>query len=130
MLRFALVFSVIGLGQCSADETVAGYGGAEQVWTLTELDGTQFSKTATLSFPERGKIAGQAPCNRYFATMDAPYPWFEAGPIGATRMACPDLDAETLFLSALSEMTQSEVSGDTLVLRNDAGREMVFKATE
>ncbi len=130
MLRLALVLSLVGLGQCSADETVGGYGGAERGWTLVELDGSPFTKTATLSFPERGKIAGQAPCNRYFATMEAPYPWFEAGPIGATRMACPDLDLETKFLATLAEMTQSEVSGDTLVLRNDAGLEMVFKATE
>jgi len=51
-----------------------------------------------------------------------------ASQIGATKMACPDLAAENLFFAALAEMTLSEVLGDTLLLSNDKGREMVFKA--
>jgi len=130
MLRMTFVIGLLGLGSCNADETVAGYGGADRLWELTELDGQPFDQRATLTFPETGKISGQAPCNRYFAAMEAPYPWFHAGPVAATRMACPELDAETAFLSALADMTQSEVSGDVLILRNDTGREMVFTASE
>ena len=76
---------------------------------------------------QTGKISGQAPCNRYFATQSTPYPWFEAGPIGATRMACASLSADTVFFTALSDMTLAEVVGDTLILSNDKGREMVFQ---
>ncbi len=120
---------VLGLGACDRNETIANYGAADIVWRLVELDGIRFPQRATLSFPEPGQIAGQAPCNRYFGPMTAPYPWFEANRIGSTRMACPDLAAETAFLAALGEMTQSEVSGKTLILRNEKGREMVFEAS-
>jgi len=83
-----------------------------------------------MTFPETGKIAGLAPCNRYSGTMEAPYPWFEAGQVVSTRMACPDMQAEAAYLAALASMTQSEVSGNILILRDDAGHEMVFKASE
>ena len=124
-----MIAGLFGLGQCGKDETVAGYGGADQVWTLSEIDGTAFAASATLTFPETGQIAGKAPCNSYTGKMDAPYPWFETGPLAATRMACPDLEAETTFFAALDEMSQSEVSGETMILSNEAGREMVFKTT-
>lgn len=130
MIRLAALFLVGFIPACQADETVAGYGGAEKTWTLTELDGAPFTATATMSFPETGRIAGRAPCNNYNGEMSVPYPWFEVGPLMSTRMACPELEQEGLFFAALGEMTLSEVLGDTLILRNDAGREMVFKAAE
>ncbi|KEJ91010.1 META domain-containing protein [Sulfitobacter donghicola] len=127
-----VIFTLIlaSLSACRADESVRAYGGADQVWTLKELNGASFPATATLTFPKAGEIAGQGPCNRYFGALSAPYPWFKAGPIGSTRMACPNLPAETAFLKALEAATISEVAGDTLVLSNTDGLEMVFKASE
>ncbi|GGH38768.1 META domain-containing protein [Cribrihabitans marinus] len=61
--------------------------------------------------------------------MDAPYPWFEVGALAVTRRTCPQMPAERRFLAALGEMSQAEVSGDILILRNAAGGEMVFTAT-
>jgi heat shock protein HslJ len=130
MLKLVMIAGFFGLGQCGKDETVGGYGAADQVWQLTELDDTAFAAQATVTFPESGKIAGQAPCNSYSGKMDAPYPWFETGPMAVTRRACPDLAEEATFLTALGEMSQSEVSGDTMILTNDAGREMLFKVSE
>jgi len=130
MIRLALIAGLLGLSQCGADETVAGYGGAGRVWTLTELNGAPFDARATLTFPEDGKISGQAACNGFSGPMTAPYPWFEVGDMIVTRMACPDLDKETAYLQALGQATQSEVADDTLILSNDDGLEMVFKAFE
>ena len=124
------ILCLIALLACKPDETIAGYGAADRVWVLTELDGAAFPEKATLQFPEPGTIAGNAPCNRYSGAMTAPYPWFEAGQLAVTRMACPNMAAESVFFEALSGMTQSEVSGDTLILTNEAGREMVFKASD
>ncbi|WP_299146906.1 META domain-containing protein [uncultured Tateyamaria sp.] len=130
MTRIA-AFALIGfIPTCQADETVARYGAAGVTWTLTTLNGATFAPRATLEFEPGGPMSGQAPCNRFTATNSVPYPWFETGPIAATKMACPDLDAETAYLGALSLMTQSEVRGDTLFLRNDDGGEMVFTASE
>ena len=43
-------------------------------------------------------------------------------------MACDSLSAETVFFTALGDMTLAEVVGDTLILSNDKGREMVFQS--
>ncbi|SPF78600.1 hypothetical protein ALP8811_02529 [Aliiroseovarius pelagivivens] len=108
------------------DETISGYANTNTSWKLVELDGASFPAKATISFPEKGRIAGQAPCNSYSGTQSAPYPWFETGPIAATKRACPDLTAEAEFFEALGQMRLAEVSGDTLILSNEDGREMVF----
>lgn len=122
-----LIPALIALPACRSDETPAGYGGTERIWVLSELDGSPFEARVTMQFPEEGKIAGDAPCNRYFGEMSAPYPQFDGTKIASTRRACPEMAAEQRFLSALSTMTQSEILGDTLTLRNEAGNEMVFK---
>ena len=118
------------LTACRSDEAVRAYGGADRIWTLKLLNGAPFPARATLTFPKQGEIAGEGPCNRYFGAMSAPYPAFDAGPIGSTRMACPEMPAETAFLAALEAATLSQAGDETLVLSNADGLEMVFKATE
>ncbi|MFB9151465.1 META domain-containing protein [Roseovarius ramblicola] len=129
-MRFALVLVAMSLlGYCK-DETVSGHGGATATWVLRSIDGAAFPARATLTFPEEGRLAGEAPCNRYSGQQTVPYPWFSAGHIIGTKRACPDLDAETRYFRALGDMTLAEIAGDTLILSNDAGREMVFRAAE
>ena len=113
------------LGACAADETVSGYAGAGSSWALSPEAG--FGDRVTLSLPEPGRVEGQAPCNRYNAAQTAPYPWFELGPIASTRMACPELQKEAAFFAALGSMTISEVSGDVLILSNEAGESLTFQ---
>lgn len=127
--RGIAVIVLASLAACK-DETVAGYGASDHLWQLTEMDGRPMETRATLRFPRRGTIGGEGPCNAYSASMEVPYPWFETGPIRATRRACPDLAAEQAFFDALGQMTQSEVLGGTLILRDELGREMVFKAID
>ena len=97
ILRLSAFSMLLGLNFCVGDETVGAYGGAGITWVLRELDTTEFTARATMEFPAEGRMSGSAPCNSYTAEMSVPYPWFEAGPIAATRRACPDLDAETAF---------------------------------
>lgn len=127
MLRlFFLAMTLPFLG--CADETVSGYADQTAVYRLAEIDGVAFGARATISFPGEGRIEGESPCNRWSAAQGAPYPWFDPGPIAATRRACPDLDAEARFLRALAGMTLAEVQGPVLILSDDNGLEMVFRA--
>lgn len=127
VIRAALAMSAFaGLVDCGGDETVAAYGGAGQIWKLNEIDGQAYQAHATMTFNEPGEISGDAPCNRYFGEQSAPYPWFKVEQLGSTKRACPELEQEQTFFQALTEMSLSEVAGDTLILSNDAGREMVF----
>lgn len=129
MLRFLFIASIVALSGCR-DESVAAYGAGDAIWTLHSIDGQRAPANVTLSFPETGRIAGQAPCNSYSGKLDAPYPWFEVTDLTATRIACPNLEAEGTYFAALMTMTQSEVSGHVLILRNDAGHEMEFRSGE
>lgn len=122
----ALIFAILASVSAASHGDPSPYEHPNVTWILVSLDGKPFPARATLTFPETGRIAGQAPCNRYFAEMRAEYPWFKAERIGATRMACPDLDHETAYFTALSEMTLAYVEGEDLILASDAGREMVF----
>lgn len=128
MIRLLAALPLLLASACAGDESVAKYGGAGKVWVLSEIDNTPVIARATLEFDKAGWIKGQAPCNRYSTRQSAPYPWFKVGPTMATKMACPDLDSENRFFRALGEMSLSEVSETTLILSNDAGRSMVFKA--
>lgn len=128
MRVFTPLFLSLVLSACFADETVRGYGGADMTWRLVELNGKKFNATVTLTFPEKGRIAGQGPCNGYSGSMTAPYPWFKTGPIAATKRACPDLAAESVFFNALGKATLSEVFDGTLMLSTEEGTLMVFKS--
>lgn len=126
-MRNLLLVPLFALAACDQDETLVAYGGAG-TWRLSALDGADYSAEATMTLGKGGAVTGTAPCNGWSATQSAPYPWFELSQILSTRRACPDLQAETAFFTALSQMTLSEVAGDTLLLTNDAGREMTFTA--
>jgi heat shock protein HslJ len=128
-LAVTLLMLPLIISSCSADETLAGHGGGDgRTWELVEIDGVAFPASATIIFGAKGQVAGRAPCNGYGATQNAPYPWFGLTNIISTQIACSDIDAETDFFSALTTMTLSEVSGPVLVLSDDNGRSMVFRA--
>ena len=126
-LIFGLVLTLAA--GCMADESVTAYGGSSKLWRLDTLDGQSIKETITLELLDQGRVVGQAPCNRYSTTQNAPYPWFQLSPIVTTRRACPDLALEAVYLQALETMTESEVLGDTLVLRSPNGQELVYRAS-
>lgn len=120
---FALLTSLIGC----ADETISGYADPTAVYRLTVIDDAPFTASATITFPEKGLVRGDAPCNTWSGSQTAPYPWFAPGPIMSTQRACAHMEKEALFFATLGEMTLAEVQGGVLILSNDAGREMVFQ---
>ena len=124
MFRFAALAFL--LTTCGPDETISGFADPEARYRLTSLDGEGFIANAYIRFPEPGQVTGTGPCNSFSADQRVPYPWFELGPIATTRRACPDLAAEADYFAALSEMQFAEVFDQTLLLTNDAGREMLF----
>jgi heat shock protein HslJ len=126
-MRFLVALLIpLALTACKYDESISGYTDAGATWTLVELDGKPFTTRATIAFPAKGKVTGQAPCNTYASTQTVPLPWFKLGPIMSTKMACADLAAEQQFFDALAAMTLAETLGNTMILTSDDGREMVF----
>ncbi|MBT8153387.1 META domain-containing protein [Epibacterium ulvae] len=123
-----LLIAALTLGACRGDETVAAYSAGQGTWVLAEVDGTDPGASLTLHFGEDGQVSGSAPCNRFSAQNTAPYPWFTLSPIAATKRACSELAQEQMFLTLLQAMTQSEISGNVMILRTGAGREMLFRS--
>jgi heat shock protein HslJ len=126
MFRFFLPIPIL-LTTCLKDETVSGYVDQTAIFQLVEINGAPFAATATLSFPNKGQIDGEAPCNTYTTSQTAPYPWFEIGPIAATRSTCPKIAQETEFFQTLARMTLIETLADVVILRNDDNEEMLFR---
>lgn len=126
-LLYAMAFIMLA---SETDQTVRAYAGADSVWTLVELRGAPFTATATMEFPQAAVITGIAPCNSYRAALTVPYPWFNSGPIAATRRACPDLQSEAAFFKALEAATLSEVRDDTLILSDEDNVLLIFKAAD
>lgn len=122
-----LLLLALSMTACQADETISGYSDTDAVWVLTEMNGKAPNSTVTLAFPDQGKIAGRAPCNRYFGAQTKPLPWFETGPIASTKMACPNLDEEQQYFQALGKAALAEVSKTTLILSDDTGPILTFK---
>ncbi|MEL7025885.1 MAG: META domain-containing protein [Pseudomonadota bacterium] len=124
-MRLFLVLPMI-LSTCGPDETISGYANPEAVYQLESIGGQSFLATATISFPEIGKVVGQGPCNTFSAEQTVPYPWIDIGPIAATRRACPDLADEAAYFEALGRVTLAEVAGDDLILTTEDGVDLVF----
>ena len=126
MIRISLILLSI-LSSCFKDETVSGQIKDNVDWVLATLNETPVPTHITIAFPKEGKITGQAPCNRYFGNQTLPLPWFEITALGATKMACSDLNLEAQYFGLLKKMTTAEITGDTLVLRSDTGDVLVYK---
>ena len=129
MLRALALTILVALPMC-ADETISGYTPTDTTWQLESLNGDPVTFDATLRLPEEGRIDGDGPCNSFSAEQTAPYPWISIGAIAATRALCPEIDGERAYLAALRAMSIAEVSGDVLILSNDRGDEMVFRARQ
>lgn len=114
------------ISACERDESLTAYG-AEGTWILQEINGEPFEARASIVFVEDGVVSGDAPCNSYSTRQTAPYPWLELGPILSTKRACEELPAEQDYFAALAKMTLAEISGDLLILNNDADDSLLFR---
>jgi heat shock protein HslJ len=94
-------------------------------WHLVGLDGHRFERSATLRF-KGDSVTGKAPCNKYFARNTARLPDLALQGIGSTKMACPDLEAERVYLQALRTMQRVELDQGHLFLIGPEGRVMEF----
>lgn len=126
----ALVLGVAltALMGCDPSETLARYGGRDYIWHVAEIDGEAAPFPATLAFGFHGTVYGSGPCGGFGAQLIVPYPWFALEDAHSEAPDCTASVQQQAYYSALQAMTLGEVSGTTLILSNDVGREMVFKA--
>jgi heat shock protein HslJ len=100
---------------------VAGIEGIQ--WYLTEVGGSPVSPTADdkqphiLLDPAQKQATGFAGCNHFFGSYELDGSSLTFGPMGATRMACPDLETglETSVFEALEKTRKWKQAGGALL---------------
>ena len=97
-------------------------------WYLTEVGGSPISPMAggkqphMLLDPAQKQATGFAGCNHFFGSYQLDGSSLTFGPMGATRMACPDLETglETSVLKALETTRKwKQADGELLLLDGD-----------
>jgi heat shock protein HslJ len=108
-------------GNAASGADAAGIEGIQ--WYLTEVGGSPVSPMADdkqphiLLDPEEKQATGFAGCNNFFGSYELDGSSLTFGPMGATRMACPDLETglETSVFKALESTLKWKIdSGDLL----------------
>ena len=89
-------------------------------WTLEDLGGAGVidEASATLEFPEPGKVAGSGSCNRFFGTVSIDRNAIAIRPLGTTRMACAEAVAmqEVNYIRALQSAERYVLQGTVLLI--------------
>ncbi len=80
-------------------------------WSLAELAATQVvpADVSVYAVFDEQRMSGSSGCNRYFSNITGSGPYdIELGPVGATRMMCPDpmMQVEDRYLAALQKVSQ------------------------
>lgn len=100
----------------------------DEVFTLIAVESQPAPYRADLRLAE-GKITGQAPCNRFFGALAYDATGFRIDNIGATRMACPDLDQEAAFFALLDKTRQIDRREGQITLLDGAGLQLLYFTT-
>ena len=61
-------------------------------------------------------VAGRTNCNRFFGKYELTGKSLKMGPLGMTRMACPDMQYEDSFVRMLDGVDSYEIKGSELKL--------------
>ncbi|MBS1775787.1 MAG: META domain-containing protein [Bacteroidetes bacterium] len=96
----------------------------EKYWKLVELNGTSVAwKEGWVHEPQitfqssDHRVHGNGGCNTFFGTYQiGSGNSIHLSQMGATMMACPNMETETAFLQTLEKVDNYTVIGDTLIL--------------
>jgi putative lipoprotein len=106
------------LVRASADSALSAPTLVGSAWRLEDLAGagTLDRVEATIEFPEAGRVAGLASCNRFFGYFETSGASLTIARLGATKKLCPPalMDQETKYLRALEGAERFAIEGTTL----------------
>ena len=80
-----------------------------------------------VKFEQNNKVWGRLGCNRFTGTYTQDGAALTFGPLATTRMACPEpnMKTEARVSAALTATRQADISHLKLVLRDEAGKELL-----
>lgn len=75
-------------------------------------------------------VSGRTNCNRFFGKYELKGQKLEFENMGMTRMACPEMEYEDVFVKMLDEVDRFEIDGSALKLYDDKKVVAEFRAVE
>ena len=121
---------VMMMGRGAAEQNMAG-GGASLTgvhWRLVSMGGETVAEDSGMfvTIEVDGSVKGHGGCNGFFGSLEKTEEGLAFGPLGATRMACPEpiMSREMDFLDALQE-TRQFLSGSDGMRLLDAQEEVL-----
>jgi heat shock protein HslJ len=128
-----ILVAILLLVSCMKKETAVLAPNMDDIegvhWYLTEVTGAPVSPMADdkqphiLLDPALKRATGYAGCNNFFGSYELDGALLTFGPIGQTRMACPDLETglETNVFEALGNTRKWKIEdGDLLLFESNA----------
>lgn len=105
-------------------------------WVLQTLNGKEVKLTDQnseifIQFNEvEQRVNGRAGCNRFFGNYEMEGRKLKFSPMGATRMACPDLQIETAFFQMLDEVDALTIKDNKLTFESKKKVVAVFRKAQ
>jgi heat shock protein HslJ len=127
-MALLLFILLVCFNESRADQTVPMIAGIEDTkWQLVELSNESVSPLAGEKRPHilldstQKKATGFAGCNNFFGGYEIDEDALTFGPVGSTRMTCPDLqlNLETAFFNALAQTNKWEINNEALFLLDE-----------
>ena len=135
MKSLLLLFCLALFGvSCNSSKNMAKLDGVK--WELKSLNDREVRLTDNnsevyLQFNEaEKKVSGRGGCNRFFGNYEMDGDKLKFSPLGATRMACPDLQLETEFFKALETVDTYSIKDGLLSLKSKNKVVAVFNKAE
>lgn len=113
-----LCLGLLGVGGCNSSKCMAKL--TDIKWVLETLNGEKVKLTDSnseifIQFNDAEKrVNGRAACNRFFGNYEMNDNKLKFSPMGATRMACPDLQIENQFFQVLDEVDAYTIKENVL----------------
>lgn len=131
LLLFCLFLMGVG---CNSSKNMAKLNDVK--WELKTLNNKEVKLTdknseVYIQFNEaEKKVYGRGGCNRFFGNYEMDGDKLKFSPMGATRMACPDLQTENEFFQILDTVDTYTIKGGSLSLKSKGNIVAVFNKAE
>lgn len=114
-----LLFIIFGgIGSCDSAKEAAKLKDVK--WILETMNGekVKLSEPGKEMFMQfditESRVSGSAACNRFFGNFELDGTKLKFSPMGATRMACPDLQKENEFFQMLDKVDGYAIKDNVL----------------
>jgi len=104
-------------------------------WELKELNGATIEEAKRGQFfllftpGQVGRVSGKGGCNRISGNVELlENRGLKFGAIASTKMACPDMEQEAIFLKSLPEVNQWKIVNNVLYLQKDGSNLALFQS--